>query len=173
MITSGYLQVMARYNHWQNREIYAAANRLSDAARREDRGAFFGSIHATLSHLYWADQIWMSRLELIEAPSVSACESANYIDDFEQLYDLRCALDKKLIDFADRNEAGPVKGSLTWFSGSVGRESTAPLSMLLVHIFNHQTHHRGQVHAMLTAAGESTSDTDLFLMPASLWPERN
>ncbi len=173
MITSDYLKVMARYNHWQNREICAAASRLSDPARREDRGAFFGSIHATLSHLYWADQIWMSRLELIEAPRVSARESANYIDDFEHLYDLRYALDKKLIDFADGSEAGPVKGSLTWFSGSVGRESTAPLSMLLVHMFNHQTHHRGQVHAMLTAAGESTSDTDLFLMPASLWPERN
>ena len=101
MITSDYLQVMARYNHWQNREIYAAANRLSDPARREDRGAFFGSIHATLSHLYWADQIWMSRLELIEAPRISARESANYINDFEHLYDLRSALDKKLIDFAD------------------------------------------------------------------------
>ena len=125
MITSDNLQVMARYNHWQNQEIYAAANRLSDAARHEDRGAFFGSIHATLSHLYWADQIWMSRLELIEAPSVSACDGANYINDLEPPYGLRCALDKKLIDFADRNEAGPVGGSLTWFSGSVGPESTS------------------------------------------------
>ncbi len=60
MIDAAYVQRMARYNRWQNENLYAVADRLSDAERRRDRGAFFGSIHATLSHLLWADCTWMS-----------------------------------------------------------------------------------------------------------------
>jgi uncharacterized damage-inducible protein DinB len=63
-----------------------------------------------------------------------------------------------------------VEGNLKWFSGSVGREVEAPLAVLLPHIFNHQIHHRGQAHAMVTAAGGVTADTDLFLMPREFWP---
>ena len=62
MIDHGYVQRMARYNRWQNENLYGVADALSDAERRRERGAFFGSIHATFSHLLWADQIWMSRL---------------------------------------------------------------------------------------------------------------
>ncbi|MBN9352839.1 MAG: damage-inducible protein DinB, partial [Hyphomicrobium denitrificans] len=61
MISAAYVQTMARYNAWQNRNVYDAAEKLTDAQRRENRGAFFGSIHATLNHLLWADQIWLSR----------------------------------------------------------------------------------------------------------------
>ncbi|MEO1325006.1 MAG: DinB family protein, partial [Pseudomonadota bacterium] len=68
MITNDYLRSMARYNRWQNGEIYGAAARLSDGERCKERGAFFGSIHGTLSHLYWADRIWLSRFDLIEVP---------------------------------------------------------------------------------------------------------
>ena len=62
MIDVHYVQCMARYNRWQNENLYGAADTLSDVERRRDRGAFFGSIHATLNHLLWADRIWMSRL---------------------------------------------------------------------------------------------------------------
>ena len=62
MIDVHYVRCMARYNRWQNENLYGAADTLSDAERRGDRGAFFGSIHATLNHLLWADRIWMSRL---------------------------------------------------------------------------------------------------------------
>ena len=61
MIDRAYVQLMARYNRWQNENLYGAADRLSDAERRRERGAFFGSIHKTLSHLLWADNIQMSR----------------------------------------------------------------------------------------------------------------
>jgi uncharacterized damage-inducible protein DinB len=61
MITPDYVRTMASYNRWQNQNLYGAADGLSDAARREQRGAFFGSIHGTLSHLMWGDQMWMSR----------------------------------------------------------------------------------------------------------------
>ncbi len=61
MITLAYVRTMADYNRWQNRNLYGCADKLSDQQRKEQRGAFFGSIHATLNHLVWADQIWMSR----------------------------------------------------------------------------------------------------------------
>src|SRR4029450_9880640 len=62
MIDAAYVQRMARYNRWQNESLYGAAGTLSDAERRRARGAFFGSIHATLNHVLWGDRIWMSRL---------------------------------------------------------------------------------------------------------------
>lgn len=161
---------MARYNRWQNGEIFAAAGRLSDSQRREERGAFFGSIHGTLSHLYWADRIWLSRFDLVDAPSVPISGSSDFVSDFLDLSSKRDELDTTLITFCDGYDPGPIKGSLTWFSGAIGKEATAPLSVIWTHFFNHQTHHRGQVHAMLTSAGESTADTDLFLMPKDLWP---
>ena len=61
MITSDYVRAMASYNRWQNESLYGAADTLTDAQRKEQRGAFFGSIHGTLNHLLWADQMWMSR----------------------------------------------------------------------------------------------------------------
>jgi uncharacterized damage-inducible protein DinB len=170
MITANYLRVMARYNRWQNGAIYGAAARLTDEARKEDRGAFFGSIQGTLSHLCWADRIWLSRFDLITAPPVPQRESAHYIKQFDELVNLRGELDDLLIGFCDDYGKGPVTGDLTWFSGSTMSEATAPISMIFTHFFNHQAHHRGQAHAMLTAAGERTGDTDLFLMPRELWP---
>lgn len=170
LVSHDYLRVFSRYNRWQNRELYASANTLDDAARRTNRGAFWGSIHGTCSHLYWADRIWLSRFELVEPPNVPLSEGARFVDDWTDLENGRRTLDDLLVDWCDRFPNGPVEGTLTWYSGAAKREVTAPLSVVLLHIFNHQTHHRGQIHAMLTAAGAVTEDTDLFLMPRDHWP---
>lgn len=170
MITSDYLRTMARYNRWQNESLYEAAGALSDDKRRKDRGAFFGSIHATLSHLYWADRIWLSRFDLCEPPGVPNAQSGAFVEDFDELCTKREELDAMLIAFCDDYGAGPITGSLEWYSGAIGANAKAPLTVIFTHFFNHQTHHRGQVHAMLTAAGAKPEDTDLFLMPAELWP---
>lgn len=170
MITSDYLRTMARYNRWQNESLYEAAGTLSDEARREDRGAFFGSVHGTLSHIYWADRIWLSRFDLCEPPDVPNPQSGEFVKDWGELETKRAELDTTLIEWCDAYEAGPIKGSLKWYSGAIGANAKAPLTVILTHFFNHQTHHRGQVHAMLTAAGAKPEDTDLFLMPADRWP---
>jgi len=62
---------MARYNRWRNASLYEAADKLSEDARRADRGAFFKSIHATFNYNLWADAMWLSRLagELIWRPA--------------------------------------------------------------------------------------------------------
>jgi uncharacterized damage-inducible protein DinB len=170
MITNTYLRTMARYNQWQNESLYEAASNLAEEERRQDRGAFFGSIHGTLSHIYWADRIWLSRFYLCEPPDVPGPESGRFVEDFDELCAKRADLDALLISWCDDYAAGPVKGKLQWYSGAIQSDAEAPLSVILVHFFNHQTHHRGQVHAMLTAAGERMEDTDLFLMPKDRWP---
>jgi uncharacterized damage-inducible protein DinB len=170
VITGDYLLTMARYNRWQNGVLYAAADTLSDADRKADRGAFWKSIHGTLSHLYWADRIWLSRFNVVEPPNVQLKTSPEFIAAWSELKDARSTLDDAVVRWADAFEAGVVQGELTWFSGAIGREVTMPLGVVIVHIFNHQTHHRGQAHAMITAAGAKTADTDLFVMPPDLWP---
>lgn len=169
MITGRYLRMMARYNRWQNESIYDAANGLDDAARRAPRGAFWGSIHGTLSHLAWADLIWLSRFDQAEKPPVGLADSPGMIADWQALHDKRRAIDATILAWADAFDPGPVTGELHWFSGAAGRNVAAPLGVVLPHFFNHATHHRGQVHAMLTAAGASPADTDLFLMPEAAW----
>ncbi|NQX94434.1 MAG: damage-inducible protein DinB [Erythrobacter sp.] len=170
MITSDYLRSMARSNRWQNESLYEASGTLSEEVRREDRGAFFGSIHATLSHRYWADRIWLSRFDLCEPPDGPNPQSGQFVDDFAELATKRAELDAVLIDFCDAYEAGPVSGALEWYSGAIKADAKAPLGVVFTHLFNHQTHHRGQVHAMLTAAGANPKDTCLFIMPLQLWP---
>ncbi|WP_432201420.1 DinB family protein [Erythrobacter sp. W53] len=172
MISNTYLRSMARYNRWQNQCAYKSAASLSDEARGQDRGAFFKSIHGTLSHIYWADRIWLSRFDLCPAPDVPNQDSWRFIKNFEELAEKRTELDELLIKFCDNYESGPIRGELKWYSGAKGSDAEAPLSVIFTHFFNHQTHHRGQVHAMLTAAGAVTEDTDLFLMPAELWPSK-
>lgn len=166
MITPAYARTMAAYNAEMNRRVYAAAGRLGEAARRAERGAFFGSIHATLSHLLWGDRTWMSRFAGWDRPSVGIAGSTALYGDFAALSAARAAEDARLEAWAAGLTDAWLAGDLTWFSGAVQRELTRPRALLVVHMFNHQTHHRGQVHAMLTAAGERTGDTDLpFILP--------
>jgi uncharacterized damage-inducible protein DinB len=164
MITPAYIRTMAEYNAEMNRRLYAAAARLSDAERRLPRGAFWGSIHGTFNHLLWGDQQWMSRFDNWPKPEVAIKQSAGVIDDFEVLRDMREKADADISRWAAQVEKAWLAEDLVWFSGAAGREVRAPKRLLVTHFFNHQTHHRGQVHAMLTAAGQQTGDTDLFLL---------
>ena len=165
MIDSKFVSMMARYNHWQNTSLYTAADGIGEAARKADAGAFFGSIHETLSHLLWGDQIWMSRfadMPIPEAGSISA--SSSMITEWDELSRERRAMDEKIIGWADSVTDDFLSGNLTWHSGAANRDVTKPVWELVTHFFNHQTHHRGQVHAMLTREGARPEDTDLFLM---------
>jgi len=170
MIDNEYLRVMSRYNNWQNEEVFLAADALSDDQRNNDNKAFWGSIIGTLSHIYWADQIWLSRFDIIDAPSVGIKESASYISDWDALKSKRKTLDTIMIDFCDSYEKGAIVGNLKFFSGALQKNVETPLPIVFAHFFNHQTHHRGQTNALLSKYGAKTGDTDLFLMPKNLWP---
>lgn len=161
MIQPAWVRAMAAYNSEMNRRTYAAADTLPDAERRADRGAFFGGIHATLSHLVWGDQVWMSRLDGWERPAVGIPGSATLHADWEELSAVRRGLDARIEAWAARLTQEALEEELAWFSASAGRERRDPRWLAITHVFNHQTHHRGQVHALLTRAGVRTRDTDL------------
>ena len=158
MVDPAFVQTMARYNAWQNRSLMAAADGLTDEARKLDRGAFFKSIHGTFNHILWADETWLSRLIGSEKPSVGGRDSAVYFEGWRRMRD------QAILDWAETVTADWLRGTLIWYSGAAGREMGKPRAFALVHFFNHQTHHRGQIHAMLTAAGVKPDDTDLFLV---------
>jgi uncharacterized damage-inducible protein DinB len=165
MIDLGYVQRMAHYNRWQNENLYGVADTLSDAERQRPRGAFFGSIHATLNHLLWADRIWMSRLAGTPRPEGGIPQSVATYGDWSDLKRERAAFDAVMLDWADALDSAALEGELTWFSGAIKAEVRKPKWLLVTHMFNHQTHHRGQVHCMLTQAGGKPGDTDLPFMP--------
>ena len=162
MITPAFVRAMADYNRWQNRNLYGAADGLSDAVRKEQRGAFFGSIHGTLNHLVWGDQIWMSRFASTPRPKAAGIpDSTAMFERWDDLKRERAAFDEVIIGWAETLDAAWLEGDLTWFSGAVKRDLTKPKGLLVAHMFNHQTHHRGQVHCMLTQCGAKPSRTDL------------
>ena len=165
MITPDFCKMMARYNAWQNAGLIEVASGLDEDARCSDRGAFFGSIHRTLSHLLWGDTIWMSRFDGWEAPDVGIPGSATWIGTWAELVQRRAKADAGIAAWAERLETDELEGDLKWFSGALGKEVTKPMAMCVSHFFNHQTHHRGQIHAMLTGAGARPGDTDLFILP--------
>jgi uncharacterized damage-inducible protein DinB len=162
MITPAYVRTMADYNRWQNRNLYGCADKLTDQQRKEQRGAFFGSIHATLNHLVWADQIWMSRFAGTPRPKATGIpDSITMYERWDDLKREREAFDETIIGWADKLESAWLEGDLTWYSGAAKAERTKPKGLLVTHFFNHQTHHRGQVHCMLTQCGVKPGDTDL------------
>ena len=163
-VTVGYVRMMADYNAEMNRRLYAAAGRLPAAERVRERGAFWGSIHGTLQHLVWGDRQWMARFDGWAKNTAVLAESAGTALPFERLAAERVEADAAIAAWAGRMEQAWLDGDLVWWSGAAGREMRKPLAVLVPHFFNHQTHHRGQVHAMLTAAGEATGETDLMLL---------
>ncbi|MBP1882763.1 DinB family protein [Sinorhizobium mexicanum] len=151
--------MFADYNRWANRRLYAAATELSDAEFRQNKGAFFGSLHGTLNHLLAADRIWMKRFTKEgEAPSTL---DAILHDDLASLTAAREAEDERIIAWMDSLDETRLAATVTYSRLSVPGEITQRLGPTLSHVFNHQTHHRGQAHATLTALGRPSLTLDL------------
>ena len=144
LVTPSFVQTMAAYNAEMNRRIYGAAERIPDPIRREQRGAFWGSLHGTLSHLLWGDQMWMSRFDNWPKPTIVQKQSAALIEGFDELKRARVEADEKISDWAGRVTQDWLSEDQVWFSTSVEKELQMPRSLLVTHFFNHQTHHRGR-----------------------------
>jgi uncharacterized damage-inducible protein DinB len=135
---------LADYNHWANRRLYAAALEMPDELYRRPTGVFFGSLHGTLNHLLLADRIWLKRL-------TGEGEHPDRLNAilFEHRKDLvraRMAEDARLIKVVGGyTDAG--LGEAVSYQTTSGKAYQQPLADILLHLFNHQTHHRGQAHA--------------------------
>ncbi|MGV6849026.1 MAG: DinB family protein [Marinibacterium sp.] len=138
---------------------------LTEVEMSRDRGAFFGSILATANHLLWGDKIWMSRFDGGPRPEVEGSQSTTLCADRAEWSAQRLRMDGRIRLWSEDLDAGDLDGDLTWRSGMTGQTMTRPLALCVAHMFNHQTHHRGQIHAMITASGCSAPVSDLAFMP--------
>ncbi|UVF18921.1 DinB family protein [Microvirga terrae] len=153
--------MMAGYNAWCNERIYDGAAHLSDADYRADRGAFFKSVHGTLNHLLATDRIWLKRFSgQGEAPNRL---DAILFEDFSALREARQREDARIVAYVDGLCDADLAGRIRYRTITNPVEVEQPLAPALAHFFNHQTHHRGQVHGLLTGFGLEAPSLDLIL----------
>jgi len=156
----GHYRMFAGYNAWANRRLYDAAAALSDAQYREDRGAFFRSVHGTLNHLLTTDRIWMQRFTGEgEAPDRL---DAILFDTFADLRQAREAEDARIMHYVDGLNEERLAGVIRYRRVSTPEPQVQALAPALAHWFNHQTHHRGQAHGLLTAMTGKAPELDLL-----------
>ena len=153
-----HFQRMARYNRLANARLYDACADLSDAERKKVRPAFFESIHGTLNHILVGDRIWLARFAGDEVPSTGL--DAILYEDFDDLRAARTAEDDRIEAFAAGLTETVVSGTIRYVNNE-GRTFDDPVDMLVAHLFNHQTHHRGQVHDMFSQTAVPPPSLDL------------
>jgi uncharacterized damage-inducible protein DinB len=152
--------MFAAYNAWANRTLYAAASELTEDELVADKGAFFGSVLRTLNHLLVADRVWMHRMSG-EGMLPTALDQLLY-PRFPDLKEAREAEDARIIAFIDGLDEARLSGSISFTPvGKTEPVISQRLHSTLSHVFNHQTHHRGQCHAILTALGKPSLTLDL------------
>lgn len=159
---ASYAVTMARYNQWMNRKLYAAAEALSDTQRKADTGLFFRSIHGTLNHLLVADKIWLGRFT--GAPFPAKRLDQELFSSFDELRSDRDSTDTRIIDWTTRLATTPLPDRLPYTS-VMGEKRVVDFARAIIHCFNHQTHHRGQITAGLSRFGIDFGVTDLIFMP--------
>jgi uncharacterized damage-inducible protein DinB len=154
-----HFRTFAGFNQWANREVYDAVASLPVAEIRKDRpAAYFGSIQGTLNHNLVVDRLWFGRVAGID----SGIRRLDLIlfEDFPALREAREAEDQSIIDLIDGLDDSALAGDRD-YKDTRGNPGTMPIRQMLATVFNHQTHHRGQVHALLKEAGLEPPALDL------------
>ena len=152
--------MFAAYNAWANAILYAAASELSLKQYNRDVGAFFKSMNGTLNHILVADRIWMRRFtgEGEHPPSLDVV----LYPELGELTIARKAEDRRIVRYISRLEPSDLLGSFTYLPITTPDPVTQRLSPALSHFFNHQTHHRGQAHTILSILGHEPPSLDLI-----------
>jgi uncharacterized damage-inducible protein DinB len=163
MISREYCLLMARYNRWMNERLYALLSEFADEERKRDRGAFFGSMHGTLNHLLWGDRMWLGRF--IDDPCAHPAFGADMFADFAELGREREATDQKMLNWAGNVTAPWLEGTLSYVSKVDGRGREMPRAVAVLQLFNHGTHHRGQLTTLIRQAGRDPGSTDIPWLP--------
>jgi len=166
-------RALARYNRWMNRKLYTVAAQLDEAELKRDRGAFFGSIHGTLNHLLLADRAWMLRFTEDSERYVSRSALGEPIrprslgellyQELEQLHRERERTDEDILEWTYALDEAALDRTLE-YTTSTGEPQRHPAWWAVGHMFNHQTHHRGQATTLLLQAGVDPGATDLVVM---------
>ena len=151
-------QLLANFNTWANTKIFSSCKELDDTEYKKDRGAFFSSIHGTLNHLLVVDRAFISRIE----EKVHSLKSLNQIlfESLLQLEEARIKEDKRLVDLVNSLSEESIHKEITYKGFETGN-TTYTINMILITLFNHQTHHRGQIHNMLSQADIKPPQIDI------------
>lgn len=170
---------LAQYNAWFNGELYRHVSTLDDAERKRDRGAFFGSIHDTLDHILLCDRMWLGRIQRSDLPFPSldgarlvhppATLDQGVTQDWQMLRAFRSETDAVLTAFV--SELTPeLLASDLHYQNTRGIDFASPLWHVVAHLFNHGTHHRGQVTTLLSQAGVDPGPTDFIVTAMMPFP---
>jgi uncharacterized damage-inducible protein DinB len=151
-------QTSARYNRAMNDAVYAVCADIPDTDRKADRGAFFKSVHGTLNHLMFGDNAWMNRFDGGNRPTPGT--HVELFSSFDELRAARRALDDEITAWAAALNDAWLSETVTWTSRTDGLTFNQPRWILVSHMFNHQTHHRGQLTTILTQMGHDVGVTD-------------
>jgi uncharacterized damage-inducible protein DinB len=154
-----HFRMFADYNCWANARLYEACGLLSDEEFRANKGAFFGSAQRTLNHLLAADRIWLKRFT--GEGVVPASLDAPLYETFADLRAARAAEDQRIVDWVDTLTEADLSTIISYKPVTMPEKIQLPLGPILSHVFNHQTHHRGQVHTILTSLGHPSIVLDL------------
>ncbi len=154
-----HFMMFAAYNRWANARIYDAASELSEDEFQRDVGAAFGSLMGTLNHILVADRIWMKRFTG-EGDAPAKLDTILH-RELSSLREARQAEDARIVDWIGGMTPEGLAGRFTYITVTDVRTISQRLSPALGHVFNHQTHHRGQAHAILTMLGQPSVVLDL------------
>jgi len=161
-------QAFARYNRWMNAKVYDAAAKLSDEERKRDRHAFFRSIHGTMNHILVGDRVWLGRLAgRVPEPGFMGVDGIKSLDqelaaDFDELRREREKTDNAIDAWVSTVTADSFTQTIRFVRRGTPQE--VPMWWIASQVFNHQTHHRGQITTMLSQAGHDPGSTDIFAM---------
>lgn len=156
-----HFQLLGEYNRLANQRLYSACRELTDAERKQIRPAFFKSIHGTLNHIMIGDRIWMTRFSGNEIPS-TGLDTILY-ENFEELWLVRQIEDDRIKAFFNRLDE-TFLGTTIRYINNAGNIHEDPVELLVMHFFNHQTHHRGQIHDMLSQTPVNPPSLDMHRM---------
>jgi uncharacterized damage-inducible protein DinB len=163
VISRDYCQLMARYNAWMNQRLYAACAQLPEEERARDRGAFFGSIHATLNHLLWGDRMWLGRF--VGPACNHPAFGTDMFRNFDDLRRERQETDTAMLQWAGDVTPEWLESPIEYTSKVDGKTRRLPAAIAAVHLFNHGTHHRGQLTTLMKQAGVDPGVTDMPWLP--------
>lgn len=170
---SKHIRLMAQYNQWMNEKLYQTAAQLSAEQLVQNRGAFFGSVLGTLNHILVGDIIWLQRLGTHPAAHraldpVRRIERPTSLDqilhrDLATLSEEREKLDAVIIAWAGELSRADLDHILD-YRNMKGVPQRKSFGTLVLNLFNHQTHHRGQATTLLSQAGLDVGVTDLLAL---------
>lgn len=155
-------KTLCRYNRWMNEKLYMVCEGIPDTVRKQDMGAFFRSMHGTLNHLLLTDKMWLGRFK--QQPFAAQSLDQELYSDFNTLWQERRQTDAAIAAWLQPLTEQDLAGDLTFTSLVNPTEQVLPLWICLLHLFNHQTHHRGQLTTLLNQSGYDSGVTDLLAM---------